>query len=253
MIRRWIGSLLLLALAAGAAAAEPPRLSIVIDDLGQNLPQDRRVLGLPGPVTLAIMPGTLHGATLAREAHKAGRTVILHLPMDPAGGPFAWHPELSGEERLKRLENALATVPYVSGVNNHEGSRMTADRPAMSQLMQTLQAKSLFFLDSRTSAATVAAAEAQKIGLASLSRDVFLDNVNQADAIAAQLQEGVRLARKQGTAVLIGHPRPATLSVLERELPTLIANGIEIIDVEQMIALRSNRAMAGHGKNGVYR
>jgi polysaccharide deacetylase 2 family uncharacterized protein YibQ len=253
VIKRWIGSLLLLALAAGAIAAEPPRMSIVIDDLGQNLSQDRRVLGLPGPVTLAIMPDTLHGAILAREAHKAGRTVILHLPMDPAGGPFAWHPELSAEERLKRLENALATVPYVSGVNNHEGSRMTADRPAMSQLMQTLQAKSLFFLDSRTSAATVATAEAQKIGLASLSRDVFLDNVNQPDAIAAQLQEGVRLARKQGTAVLIGHPRPATLSVLERELPKLIASGIEIVDVEQMIALRSNKAMAGHGKNGVYR
>jgi polysaccharide deacetylase 2 family uncharacterized protein YibQ len=130
---------------------------------------------------------------------------------------------------------------------------MTADRPAMAQLMQTLQERSLFFLDSRTSAATVAAAEAQKISLASLSRDVFLDNVNQHDAILAQLQEGVRLARKQGTAVLIGHPRPATLDVLEQELPKFIASGVEIIDVEQMIALRSNKAMTAHGKNGIYR
>lgn len=221
--------------------------------MGQNLVQDRRVLALKAPVALAIMPDTPYGADLAREAHRAERTVILHLPMDPAGGPYAWHPELSAQERLNRLEKALSTVPYVSGVNNHEGSRMTADRPAMTQLMAILQDRHLFFLDSRTSAATVAAAEAQKAALASLSRDVFLDNVNEPEAIAAQLREAVRLARQQGTAVLIGHPRPATLDVLTRELPKLMAEGVEVIDIEQMIALRGNQAMAAHGKQGLYR
>ncbi len=123
----------------------------------------------------------------------------------------------------------------------------------MAELMQVLQERHLLFLDSRTSAATVAAAEAQKIGLASVSRDVFLDNEATPAAVAAQLAEGVRLAQRQGSAVLIGHPHPATLAVLAQQLPQLKAQGVEVIDLPQMIALRANRAMTGHGRDGRYR
>lgn len=250
-LRSWLLAVILAA--SSFAHADPARLTIVIDDLGQNLARDRQVLALPAPVVLAIIPETQHAAELAAEAHRAGRTVLLHLPMDPAGGPYAWHPEMASAERLQRLDRALERVPEADGVNNHEGSRMTADRPAMAELMQVLQERHLLFLDSRTSAATVAAAEAQKIGLASASRDVFLDNEATPAAVAAQLAEGVRLARRQGSAVLIGHPHPATLAVLAQQLPGLKAQGVEIIDLPQMIALRANRAMAGHGRDGRYR
>ncbi|KUM42472.1 divergent polysaccharide deacetylase family protein [Pseudomonas sp. EpS/L25] len=250
-LRSWLLAVVLAA--SSFASADPARLTIVIDDLGQNLARDRQVLALPAPVVLAIIPETQHAAELAAEAHRAGRTVLLHLPMDPAGGPYAWHPEMASAERLQRLDRALERVPEADGVNNHEGSRMTADRPAMAELMQVLQERHLLFLDSRTSAATVAAAEAQKIGLASASRDVFLDNEATPAAVAAQLAEGVRLARRQGSAVLIGHPHPATLAVLAQQLPGLKAQGVEIIDLPQMIALRANRAMASHGRDGRYR
>jgi polysaccharide deacetylase 2 family uncharacterized protein YibQ len=133
------------------------------------------------------------------------------------------------------------------------GSRMTAQRPAMAWLMADLQRRHKLFLDSRTSAQTVAAAEAQKIGLASVSRDVFLDDERTEAAILTQLQTAISLAHKQGSAVMIGHPYPQTLAVLERELPKLKAQGIEWIDIKQMISVRGNRAMAGHGKDGVYR
>lgn len=250
-LRSWLLAVVLAA--SSFAYADPARLTIVIDDLGQNLTRDRQVLALPAPVVLAIIPETQHAAELAAEAHRAGRTVLLHLPMDPAGGPYAWHPEMASAERLQRLDRALERVPEANGVNNHEGSRMTADRPAMAELMQVLQERHLLFLDSRTSAATVAAAEAQKIGLASASRDVFLDNEATPAAVAAQLAEGVRLAQRQGSAVLIGHPHPATLAVLAQQLPALKAQGVEIIDLPQMIALRANRAMASHGRDGRYR
>ncbi|MBC3347904.1 MULTISPECIES: divergent polysaccharide deacetylase family protein [Pseudomonas] len=241
-----------------APATQPPAphkayLSLIIDDLGQNLPRDRRVLALPGPVTAAIMPDTPHAAELAREAHRAGKVVMLHMPMDPATGPFAWHPELPLEELEKRLDAAFAAVPFTSGINNHMGSRMTSQPRAMAWLMANLQQRHKFFVDSRTSAQTVAAAEAQKIGLASVSRDVFLDDERTEAAIAHQLQVAIELARQQGSAVMIGHPYPQTLAVLERELPRLKAQGIEWIDIKSMISLRSNRAMAGHGKDGVYR
>ena len=238
-----------------SAPATPHKayLSLIIDDLGQNLPRDRRVLGLPGPVTTAIMPDTPHAAEFAREAHKTGKIVILHMPMDPATGPFAWHPELPIEELGKRLDAAFQAVPYTAGINNHMGSRMTSQPQAMAWLMGDLQRRHKFFVDSRTSAQTVAAAEAQKIGLASVSRDVFLDDVRTEQAITTQLETAIKLARKQGSAVMIGHPYPQTLAVLERELPKLKAQGIDWIDIRQMIGVRSNKAMAGHGKDGVYR
>lgn len=248
----------LLCCMAGVAQAVPATphkayLSLIIDDLGQNLPRDRRVLALPGPVTTAVMPDTPHAAQFAREAHKAGKIVILHMPMDPATGPFAWHPDLPVGELEKRLDAAFKAVPYTSGINNHMGSRMTSQQPAMAWLMGNLQQRHKFFVDSRTSAQTVAAAEAQKIGLASVSRDVFLDDVRTEQAIAAQLETAIKLAHDQGSAVMIGHPYPQTLAVLERELPKLKARGIDWIDIRQMIGVRSNKAMTGHGKDGVYR
>ena len=238
-----------------SAPATPHKayLSLIIDDLGQNLPRDRRVLALPGPVTTAVMPDTPHAAEFAREAHKAGKIVILHMPMDPATGPFAWHPDLPVDELEKRLNAAFKAVPYTSGINNHMGSRMTSQPQAMAWLMGNLQQRHKFFVDSRTSAQTVAAAEAQKIGLASVSRDVFLDDVRTEQAITTQLHTAINLARKQGSAVMIGHPYPQTLAVLERELPKLKAQGIDWIDIRHMIGVRSNKAMAGHGKDGVYR
>jgi uncharacterized protein len=246
---------LLYCLMAGVAQAAPASkayLSIIIDDLGQSTERDNRTLALPGPVTMAIMPDTPHATDFARQAHKAGKTVILHMPMDPATGPYAWHPGISIEELSQRLNAALAKVPYAAGINNHMGSRMTAQRGPMAWLMGELQRRHLFFVDSRTSAATVAAAEAQAQGLAHVSRDVFLDDVRTTEAIAGQLQQGIELARRQGSAVLIGHPYPQTLEVLARELPHLEHQGIRLISLKQMIAERGNQAMPAHGKHGRY-
>ena len=244
----------LLAGVATAASAQPPKayLSLIIDDLGQNSVRDSRTLALPGPVTLAIMPDTPHATDFARQAHKAGKTVILHMPMDPATGPYAWHPDVALPTLAQRLDAALAKVPFAAGINNHMGSRMTSQPVPMAWLMGELQRRSLFFVDSRTSAATVAAAKAQEIGLAHVSRDVFLDDVRTPEAIAGQLQVAIELARKQGTVVMIGHPYPQTLEVLEKQMPRLKSQGIEWIPIKQMIAERSNQAMSAHGSHGRY-
>lgn len=244
--------LAMLLLTAGPAFAGPAYLSLIIDDLGQSPARDSRTLALPGPVTLAIMPDTPHAADFARQAHKAGKSVMVHMPMDPATGPFAWRPDMPASELLGRLQAALRAVPYAAGLNNHEGSRMTSQPEAMALLMNELQQHGMFFVDSRTSAATVAAAKAQSIGLASLSRDVFLDDTRTVEAIAGQLEKAIALAHKQGTVVIIGHPYPQTLEVLERELPRLKAKGVEWIPVRQMIGERGNRATAAHGKGGIY-
>ncbi len=234
-------------------AAERPKLALVIDDLGQSPARDRRVLALPGPVALAILPDGRHAARLAEQAHRAGKTVLLHLPMAPAAGRFAWQPGLSDSELQQRLDAALEAVPHASGVNNHMGSRMTEQPQAMTRLMRELQGRRLFFLDSRTSPRTVAAASAQREQLASLSRDIFLDDDPAPAAVAERFRAALELARRQGSAVVIGHPYDSTLALLERELPRLAARGIEWIDLGPMIASRGNRAMAAHGAHGVYR
>ncbi|MEA3237107.1 divergent polysaccharide deacetylase family protein [Pseudomonas mosselii] len=245
---------MLFCLMLGTAQAAPGKayMSIIIDDLGQSSERDSRTLALPGPVTMAIMPDTPHATDFARQAHKAGKTVILHMPMDPATGPYAWHPGTPIDELGRRLDAALAKVPYVTGINNHMGSRMTAQREPMHWLMEELQRRHLFFVDSRTSAATVAAAEAQAAGLAHVSRDVFLDDVRTVESISKQLQQGIALARRQGSAVLIGHPYPQTLEVLQREIPQLRRQGIELIGLHQMIGERGNQAMPAHGRQGRY-
>jgi polysaccharide deacetylase 2 family uncharacterized protein YibQ len=238
--------------AAHAASDSPAYLTLIIDDLGQTPSRDSRALALPGPVTLAIMPDTPHAADFASQAHKAGKTVIIHMPMDPATGPFAWHPGLPMAELQKRLEAAFKAVPFASGMNNHEGSGMTVQPEAMAMLMGQLKQRGMFFLDSRTTAKTVAAAKAQEIGLPSLSRDVFLDDVRTPEAINGQLQTAIKFARKHGSVVMIGHPYPQTLDVLERELPKLAGQGVTWIPIKEMVTARGNRAIGAHGKDGVY-
>lgn len=237
----------------GPPASGMPKLALVIDDLGQSPAKDQRVLELPGPVALAILPGTRHATTLSQRAHAAGKTVMLHLPMAPAAGPYAWRPDLPLDELQRRLDDALEAVPHASGLNNHMGSQMTDQPQAMAMLMSNLQQRHLFFLDSRTNPRTLAAASAQHVGLASLSRDIFLDDDPTPAAVERQFAAAIELARRQGSVVIIGHPHRSTLDVLERELPRLGALGIAWIDIGQMIATRGNRAMAAHGRGGVYR
>lgn len=235
------------------AVAQMPKLALVIDDLGMNPSRDGRVLALPGPVAMAILPDTRYATSLSEKAQAAGKTVMLHLPMAPAVGPYAWQPQLPPAELIARLERALEKVPNASGVNNHMGSQMTDQEPPMMSLMNELQQRHLFFLDSRTSPRTVAAATAQRIGLASLSRDIFLDDDQAPEAVAAQFHRALQLARKQGSVVIIGHPHLSTLALLEKELPKLRDQGIDWVDIGQMIATRSNRAMLAHGAKGIYR
>nr|WP_245399650.1 divergent polysaccharide deacetylase family protein [Atopomonas sediminilitoris] len=234
------------------AAKSTAWLAIIIDDLGGNLARDRQVLALAPEIALAILPDTPHASVLAQQARAQQRTVLLHLPMAPASGPYAWHPALDSQQRLTRLEQALKQVPGARGVNNHMGSQMTSQRAAMDELMQTLASKDLFFVDSRTTAATQAAASAQHAQLASLSRDIFLDDNNELNAIRHEWRSALHLAQQQGSALVIGHPYPNTLRVLREELPTLKQQGVQLLALEPLIALRGNRAMPAHGKNGRY-
>ena len=210
-----------------------PRLAIVIDDLGNDRAQAEALFRLSYPLTLSVLPHLSSSGEIAEEAHRRGYQVLLHLPMASAGGekdePIELHPGMDSSAVGETFAAMLETVPYAAGVNNHEGSRSTSDTKLMSELMPLLRDRKLFFVDSRTTAATVAESAAHSAGVPATSRNVFLDDEQSAAAIRKQFELAVRDARERGSALAIGHPHPETLQVLSEMLPKTELQGVNLV------------------------
>jgi polysaccharide deacetylase 2 family uncharacterized protein YibQ len=222
--------------AAGAA-----RIAIVVDDLGNELAPAMRIAGWKEPVAGAVLPDLRWSAASAEALARGGHEVLLHLPMEPEGyprvrpGPGLVLRSQSDAEIERLLEEDLATVPGAVGVNNHMGSAATADARVMRAVSRVLARRHLFFLDSRTTDATVAERTAEEASVRAASRRVFLDDVAREDSIRAQLDELVRRAQQEGAAIAIGHPYPVTLFVLEKELPEMGKRGVELVKVSELV------------------
>jgi polysaccharide deacetylase 2 family uncharacterized protein YibQ len=215
-----------------ASADGRPRLAIIIDDCGQWPVTERGFVDLPFPVTLSVLPHVRYGPAIAREAEAAGKGVMLHLPMQTISGQYPGPGTItvSMDDAAIRSEVAgdLAELPEARGVNNHEGSRATADRRVMGDVADVLLRENRFWIDSRTSAASVAFDVTRARGIPSASRDVFLDDVDNVGAVEVQLREAAARARSTGAAIAIGHPRPATLLAVRTLGPELLAGGIDL-------------------------
>ena len=203
-----------------------PLISIIIDDMGNQLVDGQRALALPGPVTYAFLPHTPYARRLANQAHALNREVMLHLPM--------------AAHRGNRLGPGALTLHMregnVAGLNNHMGSLLTRHPGGMNWLMQGVhEYGGLYFIDSRTSAVTVAEKTALKSGLPAASRDIFLDHERDPAAIRAQFQRLIAIAHRRGKAIGIGHPYPETMGVLMQELARLEEYGVELVPVSQWI------------------
>jgi len=216
-------------------------VAIVIDDLGQDMKQAQDIATLRAKVTMAIMPGLTHSKKIADLAAQNGREVLLHLPMEYRGkngkpAPGMLRSDMTPMEFLNTLSSDLGSVPGAIGVNNHEGSSLTENKEAMKFLMAELKARNLFFLDSLTSAGSVAYATAKEFGLKTAKRDVFLDNEGDNSAyIRKQFEELTDVAKKHGKAIGIGHPHPATINELRKWLAEAGNHGIEVVPVSRIV------------------
>ena len=221
--------------AVATSATTGPRLALIVDDCGQWPDTERGFIALPIPLTLSVLPDVRYGAAIAQEASAAGKGVMLHLPMetvsgmDPGKGKVTT--EMSDAQIAATVGDDLAQVPLAQGVNNHEGSKGSADGRVMDDVVQAIVAKNrdLFFIDSRTASDSVAQQVAAKAGLATASRDVFLDNIDEQSAVEAQLRAAADLAIKNGSAIAIGHPRAATLAAVRALYPELQKRGIVFV------------------------
>jgi polysaccharide deacetylase 2 family uncharacterized protein YibQ len=222
------------------AGGEPARVAIILDDLGNDLAAAKAVFALRYPLTLSVLPGRPHSAEIAEEARRRGYQVLLHLPMESLGNHQAESRELragmSGGEVSALVNQFLASVPQAVGVNNHQGSESTADEVLMSTLMPVLRDHHLFYIDSRTTTATVAYNVARQAGVPTAFRNVpFLDDVPEVSAVRKQWLLAVRESREKGEAVAIGHPHPATLQALGEVLPQLKEEGVQLVFASDLV------------------
>lgn len=244
-----LGFCVLLSFPFSLPASEPPMVAIIIDDMGNSQEYGLQAAALAGPIACSVLPHTPLARDLAEACHRNGKEVMLHLPMqaaDPAErpGPGVLTLRQNRTELLARLDAAMASVPHASGINNHMGSLLTRHLAQMQWLMSELRTRrDLFFVDSFTTAGSVAWRVAAVNGLPTARRDVFLDNSAEEAAIRGEMERLKAQARRDGFALAIGHPRAETLSVLEFELPRLKAEGIMLVSVDELIR-RSSKEVA---------
>ena len=204
-----------------APEAEKPRVALIIDDLGYMEPElVRRLCSLPIPFSVAVLPYQEHTKESADIAFEMGKEVLLHFPMEGAQGkdpgPDALLFALPEAELRARARKALWAVPHIVGTNNHMGSRLTADRAKIRPVLEEVKARKIWFLDSRTTKDTVAHEVAHDLGLKTAQRNVFLDDDKAFPEIEKQWNRALALARKEGTAIIIGHIYPETVEALEK-------------------------------------
>lgn len=223
-------------------SAEPVVIAIIIDDIGNSLEAGKRVINSNLPFTCSILPARPHSIKLARLAQKNGKEVMLHLPMQASKSERLGHggltESMSKREFIRTVEISIDAIPHASGINNHMGSLLTSDSGHMEWLMQAIANRDehLFFVDSRTTAMTVASDAAQSYHIPSVQRDVFLDaTAHDRNFVKQQVKQLIKIAKEQGYALAIGHPHKTTLSVLEQELSNLNNKEVELVTVNQLI------------------
>ena len=199
-----------------------PRLAIVIDDMGASPEALRALLELDLPIAISVIPHLRFAAETARQAHEAGHEVLVHQPMEPMQtpyvkpGPDALVVGMSREALATAMNSAIRKVPFATGLNNHMGSRLTSDAASSRGVVETAAAAGLFVLDSLTHAGSVLYAEAQKQRLMAFRRDFFLDDgLTTVRSVRKVLEQAESLARRNGQAIVIGHPKAETLAALK--------------------------------------
>lgn len=201
-------------------------VAIVLDDWGYSGFPSRKVLIMPYPFTLAILPFAPNATEFALQAFKAGFEIILHLPLEPQENTRINSSYLTIDMNKEQIEKVIIAnmlrLPGISGVNNHQGSLFTESEEKMTVLLKTLAHYNLFFFDSLTTSRSKAAAAGQNLGIRVLQRNVFLDNASTIEYINKQLRELFSLARKRGSATGIGHARTKTLEAMDNLLPELL-------------------------------
>ena len=219
-----------------------PKIAIIIDDIGYDKKISLALCNLNSNITFSVLPFAPFGKLISEKLYAKGSQVMLHLPMEPVEypridpGPGAILASMSPDVLIDQLKKNIQNITHIVGVNNHMGSKLTARSDQMNQIFSILKKKNLFFVDSRTSAESQCRPSARLLKVKFARRDVFLDNNQNTEYIAGQLKKLVALAKKNGSAIGIGHPYDVTLEALSKHLPEL-KNKVEIVKANVLTAI----------------
>jgi polysaccharide deacetylase 2 family uncharacterized protein YibQ len=217
------------------------KIALVIDDFGYSYNSVvRKFLNLRQRITFSIIPGLSKSQQIAQAAFENNREVMIHLPMEPNNGKvarseFMLFTQMRSEEIRERVRKAIWSIPRAKGLNNHMGSKATADESLLSTLMEEIKKSGLFFLDSRTSPKSLAYSWAQKMNIPSGTNDTFLDAIDEEPFIRQQIYLLAEIATKRGYAIGIGHPKKLTLKILQDELPNLERKGYKFVSISEVV------------------
>ncbi|WP_249208663.1 divergent polysaccharide deacetylase family protein [Magnetospirillum sulfuroxidans] len=223
-----------------------PLIAVVIDDLGVDRRRSEKVVALPPPLTLAWMTYAENLRGITQNAHQRGHELMVHVPMQPQSesydpGPDVLEVGLPIEELRRRLRWGLSRFDGFVGINNHMGSRFTADRAGMNVVMEEIRARGLLFLDSVTTQKSVAPDLARQYGVPFAARHIFLDNEMSVAAVRGQLAQTEAYARKHGVAIAIGHPHDGTIEALATWLPGLETRGFTLVPLTTIVKQGTGR------------
>jgi len=219
-----------------------PRIAFIIDDMGAYDIGGMDLKELNVPVTASVIPDSRRAREVVRELEEYHIKTLIHLPMQPTNSngkqydPGQVITINSTDEQIRALvRRAKQFIPNAKGVNNHEGSRITSDKPLMERIIKILKEEDLFFIDSRTIAKSVAYDVAKSMNVPTTKRDVFLDHIVNYSESMTQIRKMVEIARQTGKAIAIGHPFDSTLQAIRDSIPYIESNGVKVVFVSDLL------------------
>lgn len=217
------------------------KIAIIIDDWGYSEPNINFLKETKIPFDISVLPFLPYSKAAAEEAHLNNKEVMLHLPLEP-------HPNsqirlentvilvnMKQQEIIKILNDALKSVPYARGINNHMGSLATEDKDVMAVIFKEIKKKKLFFVDSLVTVNSICLELAEEMQVKFGQRAVFLDNKADTQYISNQFSKLVKVAKNQGYAIGIGHDHALTLKLIKELAPEIEKQGIKFVFVSELV------------------
>jgi polysaccharide deacetylase 2 family uncharacterized protein YibQ len=207
---------------------------LILDDVGFDHQPLDSAMAIDPNVNFAVLPNGRRSTEFASTLHARGFELLCHLPMEPEGfprispGDGAVLTTMSDAQIATATRANIQSIRFARGVNNHMGSRATADRRVMTDVFGALP-KGMYFIDSKTTGNSIAGTLARTMRVKTASRNVFLDDVQDVVSIRRQLAELADTAASRGVSIGIGHMYPSTIQVLTEEAPKLRAEGFRFV------------------------
>jgi polysaccharide deacetylase 2 family uncharacterized protein YibQ len=236
---------------AVARKVERKKIAILIDDIGYDPGALRRLLAIEAPLAFSVLPRLPHSRSSAEAVHRAGREVLLHLPMEPHGYPErdpgrgALFASMTAREIRKTLDEDMKSVPHAEGVNNHMGSKFMEEREPLRVVFDVLHRRGLYFVDSVTTEASAARELAGEKALRFTPRDLFIDDAEDRKWARVNLERLLETRSEWNELLLIGHPYPETVAALEEMIPQFKSRGIELLPLSALVDSRQGPRSSG--------